>query len=98
MANNSIGAYAQGGSNDIGAYEYAPPAATTTPKALTYTAGATVAFSTAYVMTESFAYTGGGSVSSGQVYVVGDGGLLARMAHTLRSFFNYKWNRRGGRR
>lgn len=26
MANNSIGAYAQGGSNDIGAYEYAAPA------------------------------------------------------------------------
>ena len=27
MANNSIGAYAQGGSNDIGAYEKVPPAA-----------------------------------------------------------------------
>ena len=27
MANNSIGAYAQGGTNDIGAYEYAAAAA-----------------------------------------------------------------------
>ena len=29
MANNSIGAYAQGGTNDIGAYEKAPPPAGT---------------------------------------------------------------------
>ena len=32
MANNSIGAYAQGGANEIGAYEYAAAAAGANPK------------------------------------------------------------------